>query len=257
MYPFIHIFSWQIPSYGLMIFWGLTAAALFVFFVNKKSVPPLIPADDLFNIAALTCVGIIVGSKLLHVLTLAPVIIKNLVDFLNTPSSLLTLLSGGGVFYGGLFGAITAVWLYCHKYKLPWHNAAELFTCAIPLFHAFGRIGCFLGGCCYGREWEHGIIFHNAQAAPNDIPLIPVQLIESSFNILLFLTLLYLRRRLKSPWQIFPIYLASYAVMRFVLEFFRGDMLRGVFLISTSQWISAVILMALLVIYLKRKKCKP
>ena len=89
-------------------------------------------------------------------------------------------------------------------------------------------------------------------AAPNGEPLLPVRLIESGYNFLLFLLLLIAERRMRLRWMVFPLYAAGYAVMRFTLEFFRGDdRMRGIFFgMSTSQWVSMGILLALIAWYI-------
>ncbi len=254
MHPYLNIFSWQITSYGLMAIIGIVAALLFVVLKNRRSTPPLLAKDDLINLLAVIMVGVLLGSKLLYIITILPPLIRNWSAISSDWSFFLTLLTDGGVFYGGLLGGIIATQLYCKKYRVSVRNAAELFTCAIPLFHVFGRIGCFLAGCCYGKEWAHGIVFSNSTIAPNNIPLFPTQLFESGFNLVLFFLLLYLSSRLKQAWQIFPIYLVSYASMRFVLEFFRGDAIRGVWLLSTSQWISLSLLVVIIVWFYRYKK---
>ncbi|MCL1952665.1 MAG: prolipoprotein diacylglyceryl transferase, partial [Oscillospiraceae bacterium] len=120
-------------------------------------------------------------------------------------------------------------------------------------FHACGRVGCFCAGCCYGREAAWGIAFTHAPGAPNGVPLVPVQLFEAGFNLLLMAAILIFKPERRRPGLLLPLYLAAYAAARFVLEFFRGDSGRGVLLLSTSQWISLlVILPAAIALFLRR-----
>ena len=110
---------------------------------------------------------------------------------------------------------------------------------AFLLFHFWGRIGCFFAGCCYGKPADWGIAM---QQTP-DVPRIPIQLIETGCLLVIFTGLLLLQRR-RSHAPALRIYLISYAVCRFALEFFRGDELRGIWLgRSTSQWISLAIIL--------------
>lgn len=257
MHPYIEIFSWQIPTYGIMAVLGILVAALFIVLENRRYKPQLIEINDLVNLMALIAVGVLIGAKLLYILTMLPALIQNWAAVSAHWSTVLSLLTSGGVFYGGLFGGIVAVIIYCRKYQISLQNAAQLFTCAIPLFHVFGRIGCFMAGCCWGIETEGwGIIYSHSHLAPNGITLVPVQLIESFANLLLFFLLFFLLYHLKKPWQIFPIYLTCYAAMRFVLEFFRGDELRGVWMLSTSQWISFLVLIGVGLWFLRYKRAE-
>lgn len=119
---------------------------------------------------------------------------------------------------------------------------------AIPLFHAFGRIGCFLAGCCYGFELSDPIVI----ASDFVITHFPVQLVESLFNILLFIVL-NIVQRYRPNTRILYVYMLSYAVFRFIIEFFRGDVTRGLFFgISTSQLISAIIIVVCVITLYKR-----
>ena len=156
---------------------------------------------------------------------------------------------GGAVFYGGLIGGLAAGFLSIRYQKL---DPAEVSDCAAPsiaLFHMFGRIGCFLGGCCYGVEWEHGITFTDSLiAGANGVPRVPVQLYEAGFELALFLllSLLFVRGKLKG--KLLAVYLLVYPVGRFILEFWRGDDYRGfLFGLSTSQLISIALFIGTIV----------
>lgn len=110
---------------------------------------------------------------------------------------------------------------------------------AIPLFHCFGRIGCFLAGCCYGKVLSSPVVF----AGILEFRRIPVQLFEALFEIVLFAVLLLVGRK-KMGSHLLGVYLTTYAVFRFINEFFRGDEVRGSYFgCSTAQWISMGILL--------------
>ena len=144
--------------------------------------------------------------------------------------------------------------LYLRIRRLPFAAYADIAAPAIPLFHAFGRIGCFLGGCCYGIPWEGGITYTRALSPEaNGVARFPVQLLESALLFALFFLLAALFRRGALRAKLLALYLAVYAVLRFLLEFLRGDAIRGVYFgLSTSQWISLAILLALGVAALAR-----
>ena len=153
------------------------------------------------------------------------------------------LIFGGSVFYGGLIGAIFVFYVYTKVKKLSFGDYSDIGAMAIPLFHFFGRIGCFLSGCCYGVEWEHGLTYeHSIVASANGVPRFPVQLVEAGLNLLLFFVLFYLYKKGKAHRRILALYLLIYPVYRFILEYFRGDSYRGfLFGLSTSQLISIIL----------------
>jgi len=242
MLPYISIFGWEAPMYGLMCIAGIAAVAAFVL-LRKKRLG--IPNDDLLHIAIYCAIGALVGAKALYIITILPApgviaaISKN-------PALLMDILQQGFVFYGGLLGALFMMWLYCRKYKADFEAGCSLFAEAAPLFHVFGRIGCFFAGCCYGIESRWGIAFHDAPTAPNGVPLLPVQLVEAALNALLFAASVIYQRKKRPPYAALKLYLASYAAIRFTLEYFRGDAIRGRFLIfSTSQWIALAVMLTI------------
>ena len=152
-------------------------------------------------------------------------------------------LVGGFVFYGGLFGGLLGAFLYTRRYGISFAKFCNTAIVSVPLIHAFGRLGCFCAGCCYGVPADPplGLYFNNSPVAPHGVALFPVQLLEAGLNLLLFfvLALVFRKRRRLSP---VPVYLTSYAVIRFVLEYFRYDAVRGIFFgLSTSQWISVAL----------------
>ena len=98
---------------------------------------------------------------------------------------------------------------------------AEAFVPGVPLFHCFGRIGCFMAGCCYGipTEGPLGITFTHSIVAPNGVSLLPIQLIEAGANVITFIILLVFKKKLKRPLQNFGLYLLIYSIERFILNF--------------------------------------
>lgn len=162
---------------------------------------------------------------------------------------------GGSVFYGGLIGGLFAGYLCMKHQKLDYGLTSDCAAPSIALFHAFGRIGCFLGGCCYGVEWEHGITFHNALVeSANGVPRVPVQLFEAGLEFALFglLSLMLAKGWLKN--RLLAVYLLIYPVGRFALEFLRGDDYRGfLFGLSTSQLISIGVFAAAVVFLVMKR----
>ncbi len=239
MFPYIHIFGFTATTYWLCSVIGAAAVVLFLVLRNKKR--RAFPWQDLLFVSLYGVVGGIIGAKVLYILTFLPFFIVRFNDIEWSVDFIMQFLQGGGIFYGGFYGLLIGLHRYCRRYNFSLKKLFALVTPAFPLFHCFGRIGCFMSGCCYGIEVapQWGIVYTEAISAPNGVSLLPVQLIEAGFNLLLFLALLVTERFLKHKELNLFIYMASYGVARFVLEFFRGDAIRGHwFGLSTSQWIA-------------------
>ena len=252
MLPYIHLFGIDIPMYSVLAASG--AAAISVFCVLQcrfpRKTPPLIKTYDIFYMLLYAFIGAIVGAKLLYLLTSVEVYWLPQLSFWDNMRYWLLLISGGGlVFYGGLIGALLGALRYVLHFHAPVSAMLDLAFAGVPLFHAFGRVGCFLAGCCYGTEY-HGILAvtfpeSNLGKAPAGVELLPVQLIEALLNIVLWGILLTVYRKTSRRWLTSGLYLTCYGVMRFILEFFRGDIIRGsIFSLSTSQFISIFIVAA-------------
>ena len=155
----------------------------------------------------------------------------------------------GGVFYGGLFGAVLsglAVLKIKGVEKSPYTDAAAV---SLPLFHAFGRVGCFFSGCCYGVISNFGFIM------PDGTRRFSVQLLSAFLLLILSCVLFILFKKNFFKGRLLNIYLAVYAAGRFFIELLRGDEIRGkIWIFSTSQFISILLLIFLTVIGLKKTK---
>jgi len=251
MLPYLEILGRAIPMYWLCGLAGLLLAGALAM-LRQRGGRFRTPADDTLHLLLLCPVGAMLGAKAFQVIGF---LFKHAAHpGFWTLKAWLGVLSGGGVFYGGLIGALAAMLLYIRKYGLDVWDAADLLTPSIPLFHAFGRLGCFCAGCCYGRGAAWGVAFTHSLSAPNGVPLVPVQLFEAGFNLLVLAALLLLRPERKRPGTLLPLYLLAYAAGRFALEFLRGDASRGVFLLSTSQWISLALLPAAAALLVRRLK---
>ena len=237
MHPFIHIFGLEIPSYGLMMALAFILAIVLSYFRAKKA------GKNPEIILDLAIAAIVIGlgcAYLLYIFVTYPLdkIWKSITD-----GSFSVFKSGGLVFYGGVIGGALAVigYLKLIKKQKVWDYSAIIVP-TIPLAHAVGRIGCFLAGCCYGKcvDTPISVIYTNPiGGAPTGTPVFPIQLVESACNIVVFvILLLYVGRQLKRGSVLF-LYMILYGIERFVLEYFRYDEIRGIFLgLSTSQWIS-------------------
>lgn len=257
MHPILHIGFIEIPAYGTVIALGLFTGTMTAMFTAQKY--HLYRLDILLS-TILASIGLLIGAKLVYMLTVMPEIVRNYSFVKTHVLQAVMYMFGGYVFYGGLIGALLAYYFYCRWFKVDFGSLINVITPVIPLVHAFGRVGCFLGGCCYGIEY-HGrgaIHYPHNEFVPelNSVTRFPVQLVESGINLLFFAVLFLYSKKTRKPGSILGIYLIGYAVIRFSLEFLRGDIERGIwFGVSTSQWISLALIP--LGIYLLLKKPSP
>ena len=133
--------------YGLMILTG-AAAGIGVALLRAKKYHQ--QREDVLFSALFAGIGVAVGAKILYIITILPDLIANWNTLIQDVNYLFSLISGGFVFYGGLIGAVIMLMIYTRKYRLDTFTMMEVFAPAIPLVHAFGRLGCFCAGCCYG-----------------------------------------------------------------------------------------------------------
>jgi phosphatidylglycerol:prolipoprotein diacylglycerol transferase len=181
-----------------------------------------------------------------------------------------SLVQSGGVFYGGLLGALPVAWWYMRRHKLPTWRTADALAPAVVLGQAIGRLGCFAAGCCYGRPADvpWAVTFRDPYTlrqvgTPLDIPLHPSQLYESLAALAIFGLLMWMSTRKRFHGQIVMAYVGLYAVVRFVLEYFRGDEARGTLFggaLSTSQFIAVLMVLGVLLLVpqlLKNQRVEP
>lgn len=214
-----------IASYGFLFALGVLLAILLAFSKAKKeNIDLKIFADFIFYIMILS----LLGAKLWLLVT-------NLDYYLKYPAEIKFLLTSGGAFYGGLiFGAVFAVW-FIRRHALSYRQLGDIAGPSLALGHFFGRLGCFAAGCCFGREAGHfplAVTFTNLKAnsltgVPLYIPLYPTQLFEALLNLCNFLILMVLYKKRKFKGQVIAMYILNYSVIRFTVEYFRGDPDRG------------------------------
>ncbi len=259
MCVYFKIFGLQFPAYGSMIAIGLViASTLGVLVIGKKH--GINPYDFLIMEAYCLLFGIL-GAKILYFIVSFKYIDWH--RFFHDGEYFTLLMNGGFVFYGGLiFGAVGAlVGSKIHKISLKEFALHGLFM--VPMIHAFGRVGCFLAGCCYGIPYDGhiAVIFPENEiggGAPAGIPLFPVQLVESVCLLVISLIMIAIDRKGKNAPTV-SFYLIAYAIVRFTLENYRYDSIRGSFKgFSTSQWISmGLIIFGILMLFVQygfRKK---
>ncbi len=224
-----------IYTYGVFVATGfLLGVALAIRQSKKEGLKPGLISDISFYIL----LSAIIGSRLFYVILNPDYFIKN-------PLSIIKIWEGGLVFYGGLIAAIITGIIFIRKHNLSLWQVADIFAPSIAIGHAIGRIGCFFAGCCHGKpaDLPWAVTFHDpASLAITGIPLHPVQLYESIGEFINFLILILLRRRPHFRGELFWTYVILYSILRFFVEFFRGDLQRGMLTkeISMAQGISVV-----------------
>lgn len=228
MYPFIHLKNFSIPVYGICLVVGILGAMLIsLALINKRGKDPWL----FIAVAAISFALGFAGAKILYILITFPVSKFFKVLFLMLFSGK-TEYSGGFVFYGGLFGGLLGYVLGCKICSVKFNEYIEETAVFVPFTHAFGRIGCFFAGCCYGKEMDWSI--------SNVLPRFPVQLVEAMLLFAVFAFILV--KYLKGGKHLFIWYGVFYSVIRFCLEFLRDDEERGFVLgLSTSQFISILL----------------
>ena len=233
----LSIGPFTIYGYGLMIGIGIIAAYLTAESRAKKL---KLDPDKIFGLVIWCLIFGYLGSKILFCITVIDKIIAD-------PAYILHSLQNGWVVYGGLIGGIIGGCLYCRHKKVNFMPYFDLAVPSVALAQGFGRIGCFLAGCCYGQETSSplGITFTYSDFAPNGVSLIPTQEISSLLNFLNFFILINIAKKKKAEGQVGGFYLIFYSIGRFILEFYRGDLERGnVGSLSTSQFIAIFTLIA-------------
>lgn len=219
-----------IYGYGLMIAVGIMAAYVTAEYRAKKL---RLAGEHIFYLVIWCVLDGFLCSKLLFWITVWR-------EFLENPMFFFRTLGDGFVVFGGIIGGILSGYLYCRKKGLDFWEYFDLVMPSVALAQGFGRIGCLLAGCCYGRETTGplSITFQDSGFAPNGVPLIPTQIYSSILDFFLFFLLLFIARHRKAKGEVAACYLIFYSAGRFILEFFRGDLARGsVGVLSTSQFI--------------------
>jgi phosphatidylglycerol---prolipoprotein diacylglyceryl transferase len=258
MYPeLFRIGSFPINTYGVFLALAFLCAILITVKLAERDG---LPRDRVYDLCLWMLLASLVGSKILMLFT-EP-------EYRDNPLQLVSLdfLRSGGVFYGGLLGAVAAGYLVMKHYKLPWWTTADACAPGIAIGNFFGRQGCFAAGCCWGKPTSlpWGVKFtelgHEITGVPTDAYLHPTQLYESFAMLLVFFFLLWLHKRKRFSGQVVLAYALLYSTIRFAIEFVRDDP-RGDILglttltgLSTSQLISIVVGISALVILIIRRR---
>ena len=258
MYPEIfRIGSFPINTYGVFLAISFLCAILVAVRLAARDG---LPREKIYDLSLWMLLAGLVGSKILMLFT-EP-------EYRANPLQLVSLdfLRSGGVWYGGLLGAVLVSYWLMRRYQLPWWKTADAFAPGIAIGNFFGRQGCFAAGCCWGKPTSlpWGVKFteagHEITGVPTDTYLHPTQLYESFAMLFVFLFLLWLHKRKRFSGQVILAYALLYSIIRFAIEFVRDDPRGDVFGLttltglSTSQLISLVIGITALVLLIVRRR---
>jgi len=231
-------------SYGMMIGIGTVLA---LWWAGRRGEKRGISEDFITSMTIWIVVVGFAGGKLLYIIT-------NWQGFLEAPRRYLS--SEGFVVYGGIVTALIMSWLRCRHAKVNFTDCLDTFLPPVAAAQGFGRIGCFLAGCCYGKPTDSilGVVFPAGSYAPAGIALWPTQLFMAAGDFLLAAALLLYERRRAPGRGLAPVYLFLYGVGRFLIEYFRDDPRGAVGVFSTSQFISLFVVSGALLCYILEGK---
>jgi phosphatidylglycerol---prolipoprotein diacylglyceryl transferase len=251
MYPILfEVGPVVIYSYGFMIALGALAGVAYMAVQGKKEVG--LTFDQANTLFVLIFVAAFAGGKFF-------LFFEDPEFYYKNPMKL--MMGRGFVFYGSFLFAVPVMLWYFRRQRLPVYTMLDVMAVTTCLVHAFGRLGCFLAGCCHGKPTSSalGVTFTSEVcfAKPLHTPLHPTQLYEAFFIFAVMGVLLFLRSRRKFYGQLFFVYLLAYAVGRFVIEYFRGDYSRGYVIdgyLSISQLVAMLIFVTVAILYLRRSR---
>lgn len=241
-----------IYSYGFFIACGAFAGFIYTAYQAKKQFGT--KTETIQMLIVLIIIASVIGGKFF-------IIFEDPKLYLSEPSQLLKGFNTGFVFYGSLLFAIPTMLIFFRKYKLPTLAMLDIMAGTTCIVHGFGRIGCFMAGCCYGTQHDgfFSVTFIDPQcvAEPMNTPLHPTQLYSSITIFTILAIILFVSKRKQFDGQLFMLYLMLYALARTILEVFRGDLARGFLIdnvLSNSQFISILVFLGGLIIYLRLLK---
>jgi phosphatidylglycerol:prolipoprotein diacylglycerol transferase len=254
MYPeLFKIGPLTVHTYGVLVATGfLLGLGLAVRQAKREGIPP----NKIVDLGFYILLSALIGSRLFYVMINAGYYLKN-------PLDIFKVWEGGLVFYGGLVLTVPTVLWYVKKNALSVWSTADLFAPSLAIGHAVGRIGCFYAGCCYGKPAEGlpwAVTFTDPQTlALVGIPLHPTQIYESLGEFTIFLVLITLRRHRSFNGRLFVTYVMLYSVLRFIVEFFRGDIARGFIThqLSFSQGVSVLMFLTAVAVFIVLRRGKP
>lgn len=235
LYQYICLGDFCVSAYGLMMTIGVLVCG-FLILLKAKNIG--IGNEEMIIVMSTTLGTALLGAGLLYILVSYS--IRELIESIFS-GNFAFLKNGGLVFYGGLIGGIVGSILASYWQHIDIRKVEQCIVPVLPLGHAIGRVGCLLAGCCHGFEYNGPFAVKNLLISAEKT-YFPIQAVEALLNLVIFAFLIWYARKKHPTYHLLRVYLLLYSILRFMLEFCRGDLVRGSFLmLSTSQWISVVI----------------
>lgn len=236
--------KFTVHSYGLLIAVGVILA---VILAMKRAGKKDLDSEVVLNMAIICVIFGFLGAKILYVF-------ENFQAFLRDPLSVIG--SSGFVVYGGIAIGVVAVILYCRIKNYSFFRYFDLLMPSVALGQAFGRLGCFCAGCCYGKETDAfwGVVFPEGSFAPAGVPLIPTQLISSAGDFAIMIILLLFSKKAKKVGDVGALYLLLYGIGRFLVEFLRQNEQGGIGMFTTAQIMSFVFIAVSIILFVRNRK---
>lgn len=236
VHPYLNVYGHNISVYSLCAGTGLCISILLLTSLLHRK----LLLSKYISLILRSLVGLAIGGRLFGVLS------KGLGNLYSYGEFQLydSIFHSGVVYIGGVLGFVGMAYIQCILLNKNFLDFSDEFGVCIPLFHGFGRLGCFWGGCCYGIEYT-GILSipYPSNVGQAVVYRFPIQLLEAFFEILLFFCILILYKNGKYTKKLLSIYIVTYCLFRICFECLRGDEVRGVFgYISFSQIICSIII---------------
>ncbi len=240
-------------TYGLFVAVGFLLGLLVAVKLGRQHG---IRSEQVLDMGFIILFSAVLGSRLFYVM-------MNLSHYSKRPWGILEIWNGGLVFSGGVVCALAAIAWYAKRHHLALLTLGDLWAPAAAVGQGFGRVGCFMAGCCYGKAgsvpWT--VTFTDSRAlAPLNQPLHPTQIYHAVSGFAIFGILLFLNRKKTYTGRVFVWYLLLHSFSRLLVERFRGDD-RGLFLqtgMTLTQFVSTLVLagafIALMVLKSRLKK---
>jgi phosphatidylglycerol:prolipoprotein diacylglycerol transferase len=217
MHPLaFHLGPFTIHWYGVLVALGFLAG---LWTAGRRAPLSGIAPEKILDVGPWLIVGAIVGARILYVISYWDE------EFARAPITHIFMVQKGGlVYYGGLIGSSLAYIIYAVVRKLPFWRVADILAPSVALGYVFGRIGCLMNGCCFGRVCDLPWAVHFPEPhSTHGQAVHPTQIYDSLLNLLLYGVLAWLYRRKKFDGQVFGYYLVGFAITRSTVEVFRGD----------------------------------
>ncbi len=251
----------SLHTYGLLIAGGFLLAMMLS---KRQAERDGEDPDRIVDLAFYILLAGLVGARIVFILT-------KIDEYVRRPLEIFMFWRGGLVWYGGFIAAALYIAYYTRKHRIAYFKVVDILIPYMALAHAFGRFGCLAAGCCHGSPTTEawGIVFPPGSMAQQaqqvaglvgigdaSLPVHPTQLYEAGAELMLFWLLTWMRPHKRFHGQLFLVWLGLYPVLRSLIEMFRGDKERGVYILSTSQYLSIGVGIAALVIffYLRAKR---